>query len=88
MYYTIESEGLKERLIFRRYQNACMAALELALRTPHEVRVIRLATRSGLGQQILCVYNCKYQVSTVPPPVQIEDEEESSKRRYRQKRPI
>jgi hypothetical protein len=60
MYYIVESEGLRERWLFRLYQNACMAALELAQRTPHEVRVVRLATSAGLGRQIMCVYNCKY----------------------------
>jgi hypothetical protein len=86
MYYIIESEGCRERWIFRRYQNACMAALELARRTVHEVRVVRLATASGLGRQILCVYNCKYEVGIIPPPIQIEDEEEPSKKRRRDKR--
>jgi hypothetical protein len=66
MYYIIESEGFGERRMFRRYQSACMAALELALRTPSEVRVIRLATPNGLGRQIVCVYNCKYEVSFLP----------------------
>jgi hypothetical protein len=59
MYYIIESEGLRECWLFRSYRNACMAALELALRTPHEVRVVRLATPAGIGRQILCVYACK-----------------------------
>jgi len=86
MYYTIESEGLRERWLFRLYQNACMAALELALRTPHEVRVVRLATPSGLGRQIMCVYNCKYEVSASPPPIQVKEGEEEGKRRYRRKR--
>jgi hypothetical protein len=86
MYYTIESEGLRERWMFRLYQNACMAALELARRTPHEVRVVRLATLSGLGRQIMCVYNCKYEVSASPPPIQVEEGEEEGKRRYRRKR--
>jgi len=85
MYYIIESEGLRERWLFRLYQNACMAALELARRTPHEVRVVRVATPSGVGRQIVCVYNCKYQVSTTPPPVQVEEDEEAPKRRYRRK---
>ena len=86
MYYTIESEGLRERWMFRQYQNACMAALELAQRTVHEVRVVRLATASGLGRQIMCVYNCKYEVSAAPPPIQVEEEEEAGKRRYSRKR--
>jgi hypothetical protein len=86
MYYTIESEGLRERWLFRLYQNACMAALELARRTPHEVRVVRIATPSGLGRQILCVYNCKYEVSASVPPIQIEEVEEEPKRRVRHKR--
>jgi len=86
MYYTIESEGLRECWLFRLYQNACMAALELARRTPHEVRVVRLATPSGLGRQIMCVYNCKYEVSTFPPSIQVEEGEEEGKRRYRRKR--
>jgi len=86
MYYTIESEGLRERRLFRLYQEACMAALELAQRTPHEVRVVRLVTPSGLGRQIMCVYNCKYEVSASPPPIQVEEEEEEGKRRYRRKR--
>lgn len=84
-YYTIESEGLQERKIFREYRNACMAALEIAHRTGREVRVIRQTTPSGLGKQILCVYNCKYEVSGAPPPIQIEDEEEIVNRRYRRK---
>jgi hypothetical protein len=66
MYYTIESEGLRERQIYREYRNACMAALELARRTQSEVWVVRLATRSGVGKQIMCVYNCKYEVSSGP----------------------
>jgi hypothetical protein len=86
MYYTIESEGLRERWLFRLYQNACMAALELAQRTPHEVRVVRLATPTGLGRQIMCVYNCKYEVSASVPPIQIEEVEEEPKRKYRRKR--
>jgi len=86
MYYTIESEGLRERRLFRLYQEACMAALELAQRTPHEVRVVRLATPAGLGRQIMCVYNCKYEVSASPPPIQVEEDEEEGKRRYRRKR--
>jgi len=86
MYYIVESEDLRERWLFRLYQNACMAALELALRTPHEVRVVRLATPSGLGRQIICVYNCKYEVSASPAPIQVEEEEEAGKRRYRRKR--
>jgi hypothetical protein len=86
MYYTIESEGLRERWLFRLYRNACMAALELALRTPHEVRVVRLATPAGFGRQILCVYNCKYEVSAPPPPIQIEEGEEMPKRKYTRKR--
>jgi hypothetical protein len=86
MYYTIESEGLRERWLFRLYQNACMAALELARRTPHEVRVVRLATPAGLGRQIMCVYNCKYEVSASVPPIQIEEVEEEPKRKYRRKR--
>ena len=86
MYYTIESEGLRERRLFRLYQEACMAALELAQRTPHEVRVVRLVTPSGLGRQIMCVYNCKYEVSASPPPIQVEEEEEAGKRRYSRKR--
>ena len=84
MYYIVESEGLRERWLFRLYQNACMAALELAQRTPHEVRVVRLATPSGLGRQIMCVYNCKYEVSGSPLPIQVEEDEEG-KRRYRRK---
>ena len=86
MYYIVESEGLKERWLFRLYRNACMAALELALRTPYEVRVVRLATPAGLGRQIMCVYNCKYEVSASPPPIQVEENEEEGKRRYRRKR--
>jgi hypothetical protein len=86
MYYIIESEGFGERRMFRRYQNACMAALELALRTPSEVRVIRLATPNGLGRQILCVYNCKYDISASPLPIQKEGEEASFTRRHRRKR--
>jgi hypothetical protein len=86
MYYTIESEGLRERRLFRLYQTACMAALELAQRTHHEVRVVRLTTPSGLGRQIMCVYNCKYEVSSSPPPIQVEENEEDGKRRYRRKR--
>ena len=86
MYYIIESEGLRERWLFRLYRNACMAALELAQRTPHEVRVVRLATPGGLGRQIMCVYNCKYEVSASPPPIQVEEEEEAGKRRYSRKR--
>jgi hypothetical protein len=87
MYYTIESEGLRERWLFRQYQNACMAALELARRTPHEVWVVRIATPSGLGRQILCVYNCKYEVSANLPPMQVvEEDEEPPKRRVRRKR--
>jgi len=86
MYYTIESEGLRERWLFRLYHNACMAALELAQRTPHEVRVVRLATPAGFGRQIMCVYNCKYEVSASPPPIQVEEEEEAGKRRYSRKR--
>jgi hypothetical protein len=86
MYYIVESEALRERWMFRLYQNACMAALELARRTPHEVRVVRLATPNGFGRQILCVYNCKYEVSTAPPPIHLEDEEEPPKRRYRRKK--
>jgi hypothetical protein len=62
MYYTIESEGYHERPLFTEYHAACMAALELARRTQHEVWVVRLATPSGFGKQILCVYNCKYEV--------------------------
>jgi hypothetical protein len=62
-----------------------MAALELARRTPHEVWVVRVATRKGFGRQILCVYNCKYEVNPVPTPIPIEEEEEP-KRRYRRKR--
>ena len=72
--------------MFRQYRNACMAALELAQRTPHEVRVVRLATPSGLGRQIICVYNCKYEVSSYSPPIQVEEDEEEGKRRYRRKR--
>ena len=86
MYYIIETEGLSERWMFRQYQNACMAALELARRTAHEVRVVRLATASGLGRQILCVYNCKYRASLVQPAIQIEEEEEPPKKRRRGKR--
>ena len=86
MYYIVESEGLRERWLFRLYRNACMAALELAQRTPHEVRVVRLVTPSGLGRQIMCVYNCKYEVSAFPPPIQVEEGEEEGKRRYRRKR--
>jgi hypothetical protein len=63
-----------------------MVAFELALRTPHEVRVIRLATPAGFGRQIVCVYNCKYEVSAAPPPIQIEDDEEMPKRKYVRKR--
>jgi hypothetical protein len=85
MYYIVESEGLRECWMFRQYRNACMAALEVAQRTPHEVRVVRLATPAGLGRQIMCVYNCKYEVSASPPPIQVEEEEEG-KRRYRRKR--
>ncbi len=62
MYYTIESEGYHERPLFTEYHVACMAALELARRTQHEVRVVRLETPGGFGRQILCVYNCKYEV--------------------------
>jgi len=86
MYYIVESEGLRERWLFRLYQNACMAALELAQRTPHEVRVVRLATPSGLGRQIMCVYNCKYEVSGSHLPIVVEEGEEVSKRRYKRKR--
>jgi hypothetical protein len=86
MYYTIESEGLRERWLFRLYQNACMAALELALRTTHEVRVVRLATPAGFGRQIVCVYNCKYEVSATPPPIQVEEDEVAPKRKYTRKR--
>ena len=86
MYYIVESEDLRERWLFRLYRNACMAALELALRTPHEVRVVRLATPSGLGRQIICVYNCKYEVSSYSPPIQVEEDEEAGKRRYSRKR--
>jgi len=86
MYYIIEAEGVSGRWMFRQYQNACMAALELARRTSHEVRVVRLATRNGLGRQILCVYNCKYQVSLAQPPIQIEDEEEPLRKRRRRKK--
>jgi len=86
MYYIIETEGLGERWMFRQYQNACMAALELARRTSQEVRVVRVATRNGLGRQILCVYNCKYQVSLAQPPIQIEEEEEAPKKRRKGKR--
>jgi hypothetical protein len=86
MYYIVESEDLRERWLFRLYRNACMAALELAQRTPHEVRVVRLATSAGLGRQIMCVYNCKYEVSASPPPIQVEENEEEGKRRYRRKR--
>ena len=64
MYYTIESEGWLEFSLFRRYNDACLAAWELARRTPHEVRVVRLETRGGFGRQILCVYNCKCAVPT------------------------
>jgi hypothetical protein len=74
MYYIVESEGFEERWMFRLYQDACNAALELARRTPHEVRVVRLATPNGLGRQILCVYNCKCEVST--RPVRSLDEEQ------------
>jgi hypothetical protein len=81
MYYTIEAEGLEGRWLFRDYHNACIAAFELALRTPHEVRVVRLAPPSGFGRQIVCVYNCKYEVSAPPPPIQIEDNEDASKRK-------
>jgi hypothetical protein len=86
MYYTIESEGLRERWMFRQYHNACMAALELARRTPHEVWVVRIATPPGLGRQIMCVYNCKYEVNASVPPIQIEEVEEEPKRKYRRKR--
>ena len=86
MYYIVESEDLRERWLFRQYRAACMAALELAQRTPHEVRVVRLATVSGLGRQIMCVYNCKYEVSASPPPIQVEEGEEEGKRRYSRKR--
>jgi hypothetical protein len=86
MYYIVESEGLKERWLFRLYQTACMAALELARRTPHEVRVVRLATPAGLGRQIMCVYNCKYEVSATRMPIQVEECEEEGKSRYRRKR--
>jgi hypothetical protein len=85
MYYIIESEGFGERRMFRRYQNACMAALELALRSPSEVRVIRLATPNGLGRQILCVYNCKYEISASPLPIQEEEEASSTRRRGRKR---
>jgi hypothetical protein len=85
MYYTIEVEGIEGGWLFSDYHNACMAAFELALRTPHEVRVIRLATPAGFGRQIVCVYNCKYEVSTTPPPIQIEDAEEAPKRKYKRK---
>jgi hypothetical protein len=85
MYYIIESEGVKVRWLFRSYRNACMAALELALRTPHEVRVVRLAAPAGLGRLIMCVYNCKYEVSATPPPIQIEEDEDAPKRKYRRK---
>jgi hypothetical protein len=73
MYYTIESEGLLERQIFREYRNACMAAWELAHRTGREVWVIRLATPSGIGRQIMCVYNCKYEVSSGPARARYEE---------------
>jgi pyruvoyl-dependent arginine decarboxylase (PvlArgDC) len=61
MYYTIESEGYSERPLFTEYHAACMAALELARRTQHEVRVVRITTPSGFEKQILCVYNVKYE---------------------------
>jgi hypothetical protein len=86
MYYIVESEALGKRLMFRQYQAACVAAFEIALHTPHEVRVVRLATPGGLGRQIMCVYNCKYEVSASPPPIQVEENEEEGKRRYRRKR--
>ena len=86
MYYIVESEALGTRLMFRQYQAACVAAFEIALHTPHEVRVVRLATPGGLGRQIMCVYNCKYEVSASPPPIQVEENEEEGKRRYRRKR--
>jgi hypothetical protein len=76
MYYIIESEGLRECSLFRSYRNACMAALELAHRTPHEVRVVRLATPSGFGRQILCVYNCKHEVKSNSFPSKMIDPEE------------
>jgi len=78
MYYIVETEGDGERRMFRQYQNACMAALELARRTSHEVRVIRVATQNGLGRQILCVYNCKYQPSVAPPPMKYVPEYEKN----------
>jgi len=86
MYYIVESEALGKCLMFRQYQAACVAAFEIALHTPHEVRVVWLATPSGLGRQIMCVYNCKYEVSAYPPPIQVEEDEEEGKRRYRRKR--
>jgi hypothetical protein len=86
MYYTIEGEGIEGGWLFRSYHDACMAALEQALRTPHEVRVIRLATPAGFGRQIVCVYNCKYEVSATPAPIQIEESEEMPKRKYVRKR--
>jgi len=85
MYYIIEAEGVSGRWMFRQYQNACMAALELAQRTAHEVRVVRVATAGGLGRQIVCVYNCKYHPSLVQPPIHMEEDEEPPKRRYRKK---
>jgi len=86
MYYIVESEALGKRLMFRQYQAACVAAFEIALHTPHEVRVVRLATPAGLGRQIMCVYNCKYEVSATRMPIQVEEGEEEGKRRYRRKR--
>jgi hypothetical protein len=57
MYYIIESEGHRERRMFRRYQSACMAALELArYGRLHEVRVIRLATAYTAWEGRFCVY--------------------------------
>ena len=86
MYYIVESEALGKRLMFRDYQDACLAAFEIALHTPYEVRVVRLATPGGLGSQIICVYNCEYGVSAAPPPIQVEEDAEGSERRYRRKR--
>jgi len=92
MYYIVETEWLRDGLIFRRYDNACAAALELARGTPNEVRVVRVATLNGHGRQVMCVYNCPYEVSAAPLPLlrplwDDDDEEEGvSKRRYRRRR--
>jgi len=75
MYYTIECEGLREFLLFRRYDEACSVALELARSTPHEVRVVRLETSGGFGRQLVCVYNCKYEPRGNPPTNRFESDE-------------